>query len=86
MAPACPHGILAISLATKDLAVARRRGAEMTMMSEEIAIQIKEGRLSRADATTLLKAVARKHVKKLDSIARVDLSRWRYRHAKWCSW
>ncbi len=72
MAPACPRGILAISLATKDLAVARRRGAEMTMMSEELTARVRDGLLSPDEAQAILKTVARRHARKLDAIARVE--------------
>ena len=72
MSPACPRGILAISLATKDLAVARRRGAEMTMMSEELTAQVRDGLLSPDEAQSILKTVARRHARKLDAIARVE--------------
>ena len=73
----CPGEVLILSLSTKEKAQARRWGAELTLMSEELFEEVRRGRLTPADVKAILIGVARKHAKKLDLHAAVDRQRSR---------
>lgn len=68
----CRAQIVTVSLATKDKAEARRRGARMTLTSEQVAEDIRRGRLTPDEAKAILVAVARSHADKLALAADAD--------------
>ncbi len=71
----CPLGVLTVSLFTKEKAVARRRGAELTLVSEQVFEQVRDNRLTPAQAKAIVVGVARVHMAKLDLHAAFDRQR-----------
>lgn len=68
----CPAGIVTLSLFTKEKSVARRRGAELTLISETLSEEVRQRRLTPEEAKAVLVAVARRQVDRLERNALVD--------------
>ncbi|HEV2560240.1 MAG TPA: site-specific integrase [Microvirga sp.] len=64
-----------MSLATKDKAEARRRGAELTHTSDEVSEEVRRGQLTPDEAKAILLAVARRQLQHLDRHAALDRQR-----------
>ena len=66
---ALPLGVIAISTGTKDQDDARRIGALLTLMSQDLFEQIKRGHLTPDETKAILVAVARQHAVRLAQCA-----------------
>ncbi|WP_439924946.1 DUF6538 domain-containing protein [Nitrobacter sp. JJSN] len=67
--------VLAVSLGTKDQDKARRIGAELTMMSEELFEQAKRALLRPDEVKAILVSVAKRHAQKLELHVIADRAR-----------
>lgn len=71
----CPARVITLSLSTKEKALARRRGAELTHRSETLFEEVRQRRLTGEEARAMLVVVARKQMDKLARHAAYDRQR-----------